>query len=168
MYSRDVTDTSGEQQEGGWLSSLWLPCGCAMIGVVIALAQAFGVLSDLPDTVAVKVNQSEIYMTDYQRALALMASEKRGELTLQDKQLVLDRLIEEELLVQHGMSLDLLRKDKNFRSDVVQSLMIRVANTVEVSEGWGEVNNDTIPESEKALRQFIAQLRAEAEITWVE
>lgn len=172
MHADKMADSAISRSGKRRVSSLWLPCGFAMLGVFMAMAQAFGIFGNLPATVAVKVNQSDIYMADYQRALTLMASEKRDALTAEDKQLVLDRLIEEELLVQYGQSLDLLRMDPDFRADVVRSLITRILQTSEssqTSESNQTVENTPDNEtSEQALEAFIVQLRAEADITWLQ
>jgi len=78
-----------------------------MASLVISLSEYFvtkaptnnGLMSD----VAALVNDNEIKSIDYLTATAMIEEDKRGELTIEDYQLVIDRLIEEELLFQYGL-----------------------------------------------------------------
>ncbi|KRP22590.1 MAG: SurA N-terminal domain-containing protein [Porticoccaceae bacterium] len=103
--------------------------------LVLALASAIGIgagalssldwlaTDTLPSTVAARINNTDIRTIDYQRALDLFASEKRDPLTPEDRQLVLQRLIEEELLVQYAIDAGMLRSNANVRQVVLQSML---------------------------------------------
>src|ERR1044071_7198253 len=61
----------------------------------------------LPPQVVATVNQHPILRDAWLRAVAAVASEQNRELTADDRRHILDRLIDEELLVQQGLALGL-------------------------------------------------------------
>jgi peptidylprolyl isomerase len=77
----------------------------------------------LPEGAVASVNGVAILREDYQRAVAALASDLRAPLAADDRTRVLDRLIEEELLVQHALSLGLARSDRRVRSDLVAAVL---------------------------------------------
>src|SRR4051794_10501503 len=79
-----------------------------------------------PDVVAV-VNQAPNRTEDYVRMCDAVAGDRRAPLESADKQHVLDRLIEEELLVQRGLTLDLPRLDRRVRADLTQTVIDGIA-----------------------------------------
>lgn len=142
-------------------SSLWLAGLGASVGIALGFANAFNWLNfqDIPNTAVARVNHVEISRSEYDKALNMLSSEKRDPLTLEDRTLVLNRLIEEELLVQHGLSLQLLRRDPQLRASVIKSLIQRVT--------FEEVAEEAASTRESSLKDFMQQLRAEASIEWV-
>ena len=84
------------------------------------------------DAVAV-VNGAPIRQDEYERTFAAMASDRRAPLDAADKQHVLDRLIDEELLVQRGLELGLPRNDRKVRADLTSAMIAAV--TAEVADG---------------------------------
>jgi parvulin-like peptidyl-prolyl isomerase len=75
------------------------------------------------DAVAL-VNGQPIQTEDYARVLAGLGSDRRGgRLEADDRQLVLDRLIEESLLVQRGLELGLPWRDPKVRKDIIASVV---------------------------------------------
>lgn len=58
--------------------------------------------------VAAIINGNEIKKVDYLTAVAMIEEDKRGEINRADYQLVIDRLIEEELLFQYALEGDIL------------------------------------------------------------
>ncbi|MFN8641460.1 MAG: hypothetical protein U0802_07320 [Candidatus Binatia bacterium] len=101
----------------------------ALLGALLAAAglTAPGTGRLPPDVVAL-VNQAPIRTEDYTRMLAAVASDRRAPLEEADKQHVLDRLIEEELLVQRGLTLDLPRLDRRVRADLTQGVIDGIAS----------------------------------------
>jgi parvulin-like peptidyl-prolyl isomerase len=77
----------------------------------------------VPDDAAATVNGVAIQSVDYDRAVEALANDRREPLTDADRRRVLDRLIEEELLVQKGLDLGLVRRDNRVRSDIVSSVV---------------------------------------------
>ncbi|MBX3023556.1 peptidyl-prolyl cis-trans isomerase [bacterium] len=101
----------------------------AVLGALLAAAglTASGGTSLPPDVVAL-VNQSPIRTEDYVRMCEAVAGDRRAPLEAADKQRVLDRLIEEELLVQRGLTLDLPRLDRRVRADLTQTVIDGIAS----------------------------------------
>lgn len=99
--------------------------GGALLGAALA---ALGLTAParstaLPAGVVALVNGQPIRADDYARALEALAADKRAELTDADRRRVLDRLIEEELLVQRGLALGLARNDRRVRADLTTTVI---------------------------------------------
>jgi len=80
-----------------------------------------------------RVNGVPIRSEDYLRAVDALASDRRAPLGEDDRRRVLDRLIEEELLVQHALSLGLARSDRRVRGDLVSAVL---GSIVASSDGY--------------------------------
>ncbi len=90
------------------------------------LAVALGLLSPspgLPPDAVARVNDSLIGAAEYERAMAALAADRRSPLSRADRKYVLDRLIDEELLVQHALDLELPRHDRRVRGDLVAGVI---------------------------------------------
>ena len=81
----------------------------------------------LPDGVVALVNGEPIRADDYTRMVQAVANDKREPLTDADHRRVLDRLVEEELLVQRGLALGLARQDRRVRADLTTTVIDSVA-----------------------------------------
>lgn len=94
----------------------------ALLGIAIAatgLLRAPDRAPGLPDDVVATVNGEPIRRSEYESALAALASERRsGTLDPSLQKHVLDRLIEEELLVQAALELGLAHRDRRVRADL--------------------------------------------------
>jgi len=139
-------------------------------------------LGTLPNSVVARVNQVDILRGQYETALSLLASEKRGVLTDADRTLVLERMIEEELLAQHGFSIGLVRSDRSLRMAMIESLIKGVTVEFEASAKNSGENDKTVASVEgresqvdviaespqqTALDAYIEQLQQEANIEWI-
>ncbi|MGH8455205.1 MAG: peptidylprolyl isomerase, partial [Nevskiales bacterium] len=95
-----------------------------LAGIVMV---ASGVLHDgddsLPPGAIARVNDRLILRDAWLRAVAMVSSERRTPLTEADKRHILDRLIDEELLAQHGLALGLVEQDRRLRGQLVQQAM---------------------------------------------
>jgi len=60
---------------------------------------------------------------DYERAVEALASDSRSAVDDADKRHVLDRLVDEELLVQRALELGLARQDRRARGDLVAAVI---------------------------------------------
>ena len=100
----------------------------AAAGLVVGTIQA-----DLPPQAVARVNQRLILRDAWLRAVAAVASERRAALTDEDQRRILDRLIDEELLVQHGIALGLVEQDARIRSELVSEVML-AATTAESAD----------------------------------
>lgn len=126
--------------------ALWLLALGAAAGVAAA---AWGLLSagarstGLPNGAVALVNGRPILETDYQRILAGVASESRFPLSDAVRRRVLDRMIDEELLVQRGLSLGLVESDRRVRGDITAAMVQSIV-----------VESEDREPSEAALRAF--------------
>src|SRR5262244_135331 len=93
--------------------------GVAAAGLLSASARN----GALPSGVVALVNREPIRTDDYLRTVQALANDKRDALTDDDRRRVLDRLIEEELLVQRGLALGLARQDRRVRSDLTSTVI---------------------------------------------
>ncbi len=101
------------------------------------VAVAMGLLSpepDLPSHAVARVNDSLISSAEYERAIAALAGDSRSVPSQADREHVLDRLIDEELLVQHALDLQLPRHDARVRADLVAAVIQAVVATASDTE----------------------------------
>jgi hypothetical protein len=77
----------------------------------------------LPDGVVARVGDRLILRDEWLRAVAAVASERRTPLDEADRLAILDRLVDEALLVQHGRALDLVARDPRLRGQLVGAVM---------------------------------------------
>ena len=98
------------------LLALGAATGLAM--AVASLVAGTGERRLAADTVAI-VNETPIRRDDYLRALAAVANDRRTPLDEADKRRILNRLIDEELLLQRGLALGLAERDRSVRAPLV-------------------------------------------------
>ena len=126
----------------------------ATIGLVMATA---GVVEDAPelgwpDEAAVLVNGVTIRQSAYQRALDALAQDSREPLSDDDREHVLSRLIEEELLVQRAQSLGLDRTDPVVRNTLVSAMIETIVSGV----GQEEPSIEEVARFYESNREFFA------------
>ena len=136
----------------------------ALLGISIALAVVLGSVSanswtnsnqPLSSSVIAKVNSTDVRLLEYQRALKMLADDRRDAITDLDRELVLQRLIDEELLIQQGINAGLVRTDMAVRTLVLQSILAGIMTEIEASDG-----------QEQALEDYLTRLKATADIQW--
>lgn len=97
-------------------------------GLGVALAAAGLLAADtsgagLPADAAARVNGTIVRRDDYDRLLAALANDRRNPVDAAQRRLVLDRLIEEELLIQRGLELGLAQLDTRVRKDLTMAMI---------------------------------------------
>jgi len=114
-----------EGEAVGRRTTVLLALGAALgiAAAVASLTEVRSARSRLPDEVVAQVNGVAIRRPDFLRAVGALASDRRTELTEADRRHVLDRLIDEELLVQYGVDLGLVRSDRRVRGDLVSAVL---------------------------------------------
>ncbi len=130
----------------------WLLAMGALLGIALA---AHGVVAgdgkdkpvELAKDVVARVNGKPVARADFERALAAVAATRQGKVSPEVKQRVLDRLIDEELLVQRGMELGLAERDRKVRRDLSAAVIDLI-----VARG----RQQPVP-NETKLRQFYEQ-----------
>lgn len=97
----------------------------AVVGIALSVASLLSSSgsSGLPNGAVARVNQTLIRESQFERAVAALASDRRTALTSADRRHVLDRLVDEELLVQYGLALGLAEYDRRVRSDIVSAVL---------------------------------------------
>ncbi len=77
----------------------------------------------LPSGAVARVNGTLLRADDYARSLDALERDRRAGREPADRRLVLDRLIDEELLVQRGLELGLARQDARVRRDLTAAVI---------------------------------------------
>lgn len=101
----------------------WLAIG-AICGAALAatgLLEKIG--SSLPSELLAHVNESSISKKDYLGYLELLARDKRNPMRDEDRRHVLNRLIEEQLLIAKGLELDLPSSDPTVRKSIINAMI---------------------------------------------
>lgn len=109
--------------------------GLLLAGAVLGLAlSAFGLLGSgvadhgaaaggLAEDEAARVGERVIRRVDYERMLAGVERDLRNPIDDATRRRVLERMIDEELLVQQALALDLAAADRRMRGELVSSLV---------------------------------------------
>ncbi len=124
------------------------------LGAATGVAAAgYGILRSggepaLPPGAVASVNGTPVSADGYARLVEGYESDTREAASPEMRERILDRLIEEELLVQRGLALGLVESDRRVRADIVQA-MIRAAIV--------EAESET--PSERALAAFYQEER---------
>jgi len=105
-----------------------------LIGLVLAGYGIFEKISDFnfqnQDAIAL-VNDVPIKNESYLRALDRYSSDSKNKMDDEDRAWVLQRLIEEELLVQRGFSLGMITSDNDVRGAIVRTLISSINTEAE-------------------------------------
>jgi hypothetical protein len=149
------------------------PLFLAALGAVVGISMGFINVTEwiklepLPNTVIAQVNHMNILRVEYEKALTLLDSEKRDPLTDNDRALVLERLIEEELLVQHGLTEGIMRSDRRLRGAMIESLIEGVTVEYQAIQGTEFSADNKVDglSQETILRDYVEQLRNTANIS---
>ena len=136
-----------------------LICG-SILGILVAASDPYVSVSD-DTTVVAWVNDTAIGKAQYSQALALYSQEKRSPANAKDRTLVLDRLIEEELLVQKAVNDGALRNNLSVRQRTLQTMLDSIQSDAVAANGSNAESSD------KALEGYIEQLRNNATIEWL-
>lgn len=96
--------------------------GAALTALGIVRESSVAAVALPGDTVAV-VNGQPVSRASFDTAVALVERDRGSALTADEKGRILDRLVDEELLVQHGLELGLVRSDRKLRGDLVAGVI---------------------------------------------
>ncbi len=140
----------------------------ALGAVVGALCAVLVLLDDttgrgVDEGAVASVNGSPLALDEYQRAVRLFASEKRSAVSRDDRSLILERMIEEELLLQYGLQAGLVRDDPGVRAEVLRSVITRLTAESQARDG---VEASGGASTQDPLAEYLGQLRAGASIRW--
>jgi phage-related minor tail protein len=143
------------------LSTNYRSIALLVIGSLVGICSLFLVpnkLSGYNQGAVAHINSAIIRKDEYQRAIALFRGDKRGSITDADLNLVLEKLIEEELLVQAALRSDSPRKDMKIRQRVLQTLL----TSIQTRSAAG-IGDPSQPAGED-LKFYLNQLRDNADI----
>lgn len=133
--------------QGTALLPRWLLLAGLVAGAGIAASGLVRPGNDdaLPANAVARVNDRLILRDTWLRAVAAVAGERRAPLSDADRRHILDRLIDEELLVQHGVALGLPENDARLRDTLVSEVMLsatgaeaRVADDAELGRFYAD------------------------------
>jgi parvulin-like peptidyl-prolyl isomerase len=107
----------------------------AVAGLALAarglIASDIGQGDALPDRVIARVNGSEILTDDYLRLVAGLESDTREAADEKARRHVLDRMIDEEVLVQRGLELGLAESDRRIRANITAAMIRSILVEIE-------------------------------------
>ncbi len=95
------------------------------------------------DSAVARVGEKEISMQRFEEIIKVLDDQSNSELTLEKKNMIRERLIDEELLIQRAIELDLIRNDSLIKGNIIQTMFQHIINSNEVTEP-----------SEKQLRDY--------------
>jgi hypothetical protein len=137
----------------------------ALAGVVCA---AIGLLSSgqsggrLPANAAASVNGTVIRLEELDRAVRALAADRRDPIGPEQRRYVLDRLLDEELLVQRGLELGLASNDRRVRGDIVSAVIELIVSQADGDEpgdadvrAFYEANRDYFALTDRLLVQQV-------------
>ncbi len=135
----------GDSSRSAWLLGLGAVAGVAAAAVGL-LSTDSRFASGLPERTVASVNGTLIFEDQYQRLVAGLESDMREPITDELRTRVLDRMIDEELLVQRGLELGLAESDRRVRADITQAMIRSVV-----------VEAEDRPPEDETLEAFYAE-----------
>ena len=81
-----------------------------------------------------RVGEKEISRQRFEEIIKVLDDQSTSELTLEKKNLIRERLIDEELLIQRAIELDLIRNDSLVKGNVIQTMFQYIINSSELDE----------------------------------
>jgi hypothetical protein len=115
----------------------WILLAGAAIGLGLAtfgLLEHRGDTSTLPSDAAAVVGERTIRRVDYKRVLAGVEGDMRSPIDEAMRRRVLDRMIDEELLVQRALELGLAVIDRRVRGELTSGLIDSIVSEVDAEE----------------------------------
>ena len=95
------------------------------------------------DSAVARVGEKEISMQRFEEIIKVLDDQSNSELTLEKKNMIRERLIDEELLIQRAIELVLIRNDSLIKGNIIQTMFQHIINS-----------NEVIEPSEKQLRDY--------------
>ena len=98
------------------------------------------------DQAIARVGEKEISRQRFEEIIKVLDDQSNSELTLEKKNLIRERLIDEELLIQRAIELDLVRNDYLVKGNVIQTMFQHIINS-----------NELVEPSEAELREYFSK-----------
>jgi hypothetical protein len=154
-------------------------CAGVLLGGLAAAGKLGG--GPLSDSIVATVNGVPLAAAEYRRALSVFGSEKREVVNNADRALVLERMIEEELLLQQGVASGVIRGHNKAREEALKSILAGLVIELESSGSdpeeipinfAAEDNAKASAASRRAahdalLAEYLDGLKATSSIRWV-
>ena len=86
------------------------------------------------DQAIARVGEKEISRQKFEEIIKVLDDQSKSELTLEKKNLIRERLIDEELLIQRAIELDLVRNDSLVKGNVIETMFQYIINSHELAE----------------------------------
>jgi len=97
----------------------------------------------VPGNAVATVNGTPIFEADYRRAVSAVSADRRSkQLSLEQRARILDRLIDEELLIQRGLELRLATRDPRIRTNLSGAVIDLIVARADAQ--GREVDDDTL------------------------
>ena len=100
--------------------------GLAMAGFLLPRGPQLA----LPVDAVAMVNGETVAREEYERAIAALTVDRRSPLADAERRHVVDRLVDEELLIQRALDLELVRRDRRLRGELVSVMVQSVVSEV--------------------------------------
>ncbi|MFK8021868.1 MAG: peptidylprolyl isomerase [Pseudomonadales bacterium] len=128
-------------------ASSWFLLAGALVGLALAASGLFNVVESPPaDDEIASVNGWAIQRSDFERFIDALQRDKKSPLSEQDRRNILDRMIEEKLILQRGLELGLVEDDSAVRKAISNAMIQTI--TAEVS---------AIEPEDTDLKQFFSE-----------
>ena len=98
------------------------------------------------DQAIARVGEKEISRQRFEEIIKVLDDQSNSELTLEKKNLIREKLIDEELLIQRAIELDLVRNDSLVKGNVIQTMFQYIINS-----------NKLVEPSEAELREYFSK-----------
>ncbi len=98
------------------------------------------------DQAIARVGEKEISRQRFEEIIKVLDDQSNSELTLEKKNLIREKLIDEELLIQRAIELDLVRNDSLVKGNVIQTMFQYIINS-----------NELVEPSEAELREYFSK-----------
>ncbi len=86
------------------------------------------------DQAIARVGEKEISRQRFEEIIKVLDDQSKSELTLEKKNFIRERLIDEELLIQRAIELDLVRNDSLVKGNIIQTMFQYIINSSELAE----------------------------------
>ncbi len=121
-----MSDEQAQPPRQRGLILLVLGAAAGIVLAAVGLGAGSHRAEGLPEGAVARVNGEIIRADEYQRVVEAVDSDRREELGEKQRKQVLDRLIDEELLVQRGLELGFARNDRKVRADLTSAVIASV------------------------------------------
>lgn len=124
------------EQQSGTAVQRWLAVGAAT-GLIVAAVGVMGErpsVDDLPPGAVARVGDALIRVEEYDRLVAGLESDRRSPVDGKLRRHVLDRMIDEELLVQRAVELGLVDVDRRVRANLTSAMIQSIVDDADEVE----------------------------------